>query len=433
MKISVIGGGLAGCEAALQLAARGVKVDLYDIKPSSRTAAHHSSDFGELVCSNSLKSNDVNGNACGLLKQELRLLKSFLIDIGDKCSVPAGSALAVDRNRFSQLITSAIVSNPNITVINREVTTIPDGKVIIASGPLTTHALSDSIAKLTGYDNLSFYDAAAPIVYADSIDMNSAFIASRYNKGTPDYINCPLNKEQYTEFVNELLTAKTAIVKDFEVNQVFEGCMPIEIMASRGIDTLRFGPLKPVGLVDDRTHAKSYAVLQLRKENVNDTLYNLVGFQTHLTFSEQQRVFAIIPALVNAQYARYGVMHRNTFINAPKLITSFYRLINNKNVYIAGQLSGVEGYVESIASGLVAAINAYCDIIGKANVDFGKQTVIGSLGNYLATFNDNFQPINSNYGIMSPIDIKDKKLRKEAYAATALQQIQTTYKEYIYE
>ncbi len=424
MKVSVIGAGLAGCEAAWQLAKRGFFVDLYEMKPEKRSPAHHSDGLAEIVCSNSLKSNEIT-NACGLLKQELRLTGSMLMNVADCVKVGAGAALAVDREEFSVCVTTAIKAHPRIKIISGVVDKLPEGDVIIATGPLTDEALMPDIEKLCGGRGLlHFFDAAAPIVTAESVDTDSAFFAARYDKGEADYLNCPMNKEEYDVFYDALVTAETAEVKDFETADVFEGCMPVEVMAKRGRDTLRFGPLKPVGLTDKRTGRRNYAVLQLRKENNFGNLYNLVGFQTHLTFGEQKRVFGLIPALKNAEFVRYGVMHRNTFVCAPEVLTANYRVksVANRRIYIAGQLSGVEGYVESIASGMVAALDLYIDCLG-GRLTLDAKTMTGALGNYISSASpDNFQPMNSNFAITEPLDttVRDKNLRKRAYAERAL-------------
>jgi len=421
--VNIIGGGLAGSEAALYLAKRGVKVRLYDIKPIKFTPCHHSENYAELVCSNSLKSNDVYGNACGLLKEEMRILGSEIIRIADLTSVPAGRALAVNRELFSEYITKEIKSNENITCIAEEVTDIPsDGITVIATGPLTTPALCEKITEITGTCPY-FFDAAAPIVDAESIDMDNAFITDRYGEeGIGDYVNCPLNKEEYLLFVNELLNAKRAELHEFENDKVFDGCMPIEVMAARGENTLRFGPMKPTGLTDPKTGRWPYACVQLRKENLAGDSYNIVGFQTNLLFSEQKRVLSIIPALRNAEYFRYGVMHKNTYVNSPGSLASDFSLIKNPNVYFAGQLTGVEGYVESAASGLMVAINILRKLSGQAPINFGYETVIGALSNYIATENKDFQPMNANYGILKPLEkhIRDKAKRKEELAIRSL-------------
>lgn len=408
--INVIGGGLAGSEAAYQIAKRGIKVKLYEMKPIKFSPAHSSENLAEIVCSNSLKSNLLT-NACGLLKEELRRLDSLLIKCADETAVPAGQALAVDRDEFSKLVTKKIEENENIEIIKEEVTTIPDGITIIATGPLTSDALSSEIAKLTGEEKLFFYDAAAPIVTKESIDMNNAFTADRYGKGDSDYINCPMTKEEYEFFYNELINAEVTNKHEFEKGNLFEGCMPIEEMARRGSKTLTYGPLKPVGF-----DKKYYAVVQLRQDNKEGTLYNLVGFQTNLKFGEQKRVFSMIPALKNAEFVRYGVMHRNTYINAPKLLDNTFNLKGTK-IFFAGQISGVEGYVESIASGMVAAINAVQMIEEKEKIIFSEETMIGALSAYISTENKNFQPMNANFGILNcDKKIKDK-VQKYTYLA----------------
>ena len=427
-KVRIIGGGLAGSECAIYLAERGVKVKLYDIKPNKKTPAHHSDNFAELVCSNSLKSNDIYGNACGLLKEEMRILGSAVIEIADKTRVPAGNALAVNREDFSSLITKRIISNDNIEVVSEEITDIDlvdfDGYVVVATGPLTTNPLSESIAKITG-GHLSFFDAAAPIISADSIDMESAFVADRWDKGNGDHINCPMNKEEYLEFIDALLNAKRAEQKDFENSSVFEGCMPVEVMATRGVDTLRFGPLKPAGLTDPKTGRWPYACLQLRREDADGNMYNLVGFQTNLLWGEQKRVFGIIPALKNAEYLRYGVMHRNTYVNSPKVLKSDFSLKDRQNVFFAGQITGVEGYVESTASGLLVAINILRQLNGEESVSLDDTTVLGALSNYVATPNPDFQPMNANFGILANIEMpkKDKALKKRLQAERSIDNI----------
>ncbi|MBQ7165045.1 MAG: methylenetetrahydrofolate--tRNA-(uracil(54)-C(5))-methyltransferase (FADH(2)-oxidizing) TrmFO [Clostridia bacterium] len=424
--VKVVGGGLAGSEAALYLAKCGVKVLLYDIKPNRFTPCHHSGNFAELVCSNSLKSNDIYGNACGLLKEEMRILGSKIIEAADNTSVPAGKALAVNRELFSEYITDLIRNDENIEVVSEEVTEIGgDDITIIATGPLTTPALAKKIEELTGSCPY-FFDAAAPIVDGESIDMNFAFVSDRYGEaGTGDYINCPLDREQYDEFVTELLSAKRAELHDFEDDKVFDGCMPIEVMAARGHETLRFGPMKPTGLTDPKTGRWPYACVQLRKENTAGDSYNIVGFQTNLIFPEQKRVLAIIPALKNAEYFRYGVMHKNTYIKSPGILSNDFSLIKNPDVYFAGQMTGVEGYVESAASGLTAAINVARKINGLPPVSFGNDTVIGALANYVATENENFQPMNANYGILRPLEtkIRDKAVRKQKLAERAIETI----------
>ena len=416
MKIKVIGGGLAGSEAAYYLASKGWNVELYDIKPDGFTPAHKDVNYGELVCSNSLKSNDVMGNACGLLKEEMRILGSMVIDCADKTRVPAGNALAVNRQLFAEMITSRLKSLKNIEFICKNVSEVNlDDNVIIATGPLTTIELCAFIKGVTG-DGFWFYDAAAPIVSADSIDMSEAFISDRYGEtGKGDYINCPIDKEGYLAFYRELISAKRAELHDFENMKVFEGCMPVEVMAQRGEDTLRFGPLKPVGLTDPRTGRWPYACMQLRKEDISGEMYNIVGFQTNLLFPEQKRVFSMFPALKNAEFLRYGVMHRNTYINSPKVLSSDYSLKAHPTVFFAGQITGVEGYVESTASGLLAAINMDRKLRGKESLNLGRNTVIGALANYVATPNADFQPMNANYGIIEQIEYdRRKKAEKKA-------------------
>ena len=492
--INVIGAGLAGSEATYQIAKRGIKVKLYEMKPNKFSPAHSNSDFAEIVCSNSFKSNLLT-NACGLLKEELRRLDSLLIKIADETAVPAGQALAVDRDEFSKKVTEVLKNNPNIEIINKEVVSkydntitfndenvifedlIKDTITIIATGPLTSDSLSIGIKKLTGENELHFYDAAAPIIEKDSIDFNIAFYGDRYEQekkkdetieewhkrideyrmpksqkednenriNTNSYINLPLNKEEYEKFVQELINAEVVTLHDFEKGEIFEGCMPIEVMAKRGIDTLRFGPLKPVGFDDPRTGKRPYAVVQLRQDNTNATLYNMVGFQTNLKYGEQKRVFSLIPGLKDAEFVKYGVMHRNTFINSPELLDNTYNFKKNSNVYFAGQITGVEGYVESISSGMVAALNAANklndnnnskkedDIISlnrKSELDnkivFDNTTMIGTLADYISTKKENFQPMNANFGILPPLEgnrIKDKKKRYEELSKRALENL----------
>jgi len=431
-KVKVIGGGLAGAESAYYLANSGIEVELYDIKPIKMTPAHQSEKYAELVCSNSLKSNDVYGNAAGLLKEEMRLLGSLIIESADKFRVPAGNALAVDREKFSEYVTEKLKSHRNITHISQEVTSVDlDQYTIIATGPLTTDSLSASLKDLVG-GGLSFYDASAPIIDFESIDMQSAFFGDRYDKGNGDHINCPMSKDEYLEFMQALTSAQRAKLHDFENTAVFEGCMPIEIMASRGMDTLRFGPLKPVGLTDPKTGRWAYACLQLRKEDESGSMYNMVGFQTNLTFSEQKRVFSIIPALKNAEYVRYGVMHRNTFINAPKVLNKDYSLKANEKIYFAGQITGVEGYVESAASGLMSAIYLKRRLENKESVTVSENTVLGALARYITTENKDFQPMNANFGILPPLErvVKDKAERKRLMAERSLIEV-TRFKEII--
>ncbi len=429
MYINVIGAGLAGCEAAMKIASKGIKVHLYEMKPRKKTPAHHTDMFGELVCSNSLKALRKE-SAAGLLKEEMRRLDSFLMKCADKCRVPAGGALAVDRSIFAQLVTEGIKNNPNIEVFSEEVTQIPyDAITVIATGPLTSEPLAESIREICG-DSLSFFDAAAPIVSAESVDMNYAFFASRYGKGDgDDYINCPMNKDEYEQFYNELVKAQRAPLHDFDVNnpKVYEGCMPVEVMAQRGEGTLRFGPMKPVGLTDPKTGHRPWAVLQLRKENSAGTMYNLVGFQTNLKFPEQKRVFSLIPALHNADFIRYGVMHRNTFICSPKVLNADFSVKENKNLFFAGQLTGVEGYMESAASGIVAGINAVRRYKNIDTLVFPEKTMIGALSAYISDSTvSNFQPMGANFGVLPELEDRprDKKLRGAAYSSRAISEIE---------
>jgi methylenetetrahydrofolate--tRNA-(uracil-5-)-methyltransferase len=423
MKIKVIGAGLAGCEAAYYLAQKGVEVELYDIKPQNFTPAHKSGDFGELVCSNSLKGSDPLTNACGLLKEEMRIIGSLTMDAADYSKIPAGGALAVDRDKFAAYITQKIKENSNITVICQEVTEIPQGYCIIATGPLTLDKLSENIQERLG-GNLHFYDASAPIVSKSSIDENFAFEGDRYGKGGDDYINCPLTKDEYENFVEELLKAERAIAHTFEKREIFEGCMPLEIMAARGKDTLRYGPFKPVGLTD-KEGRKYYAVLQLRKENAEGDAYNLVGCQTNLKFGEQKRVFSLIPALKNAEFLRYGVMHRNTFLQSPSCLNADFSLKEDGSIFFAGQMTGVEGYVESAASGLLAAVHMYRKLQGKEVVIPDNTTVLGALSLHISTENKDFQPMNANFGILKESDVKirDKKQRYAHLAHRALNSV----------
>lgn len=425
--INVIGAGLAGCEAAWQIAKRGIKVRLYEMKPHKFSPAHHLDTFAELVCSNSLRSDQIE-NAVGLLKEEMRLLDSIIMKCADATRVPAGGALAVDRTGFSKMVTERIKCNKNITVIETEITELPEGEIsIVATGPLTSDAFSKYLGSVTGEEYLYFFDAAAPIVTLESINMSSAFRAARYNKGTDDYINCPMNREQYECFWQELVNAETAHLKDFEKEVLFEGCMPVESMAKRGKDTLRFGPLKPVGLVDPNTGKEPYAVVQLRQDNREGTMFNIVGFQTHLKWPEQKRVFGLIPGLENAEFMRYGVMHRNTFINSPKLLDNTYNLKSNPNIYFAGQITGVEGYIESASSGLVAGINAALKFLGKECVVFTKATAIGALSNFVSdNSTKDFQPMNVNFGLLEPLNIKirDKKKKNFEIAKRALEALE---------
>ena len=413
--VKVIGAGLAGCEAAYQLSKRGIKVKLYEMKPKKFSPAHSDENLAEIVCSNSFKSN-LKTNACGLLKEELRMLGSLLIHIADEVKVPAGQALAVDRELFSKRVTQEIEKIDNIEIIRKEVTNIDvDEYTIIATGPLTSDVLYKEIQNLIKEDSLHFYDAAAPIIEKDSIDMNIAFYGDRYGKGDSSYINLPMNEEEYKTFYNELINADVVTLHEFEKREIFEGCMPVEVMAKRGEDTLRYGPLKPVGFLDPRTEKRPYAIVQLRQDNSAKTLYNMVGFQTNLKYGEQKRVFSMIPGLKNAEFVKYGVMHRNTFINSTKLLDETYCMKKNEKIYFAGQITGVEGYVESIASGLVSAINLANKLNGKERLTFDRENMIGALSKYISTENDKFQPMNANFGILPPLEmkIKDKMERYE--------------------
>lgn len=425
MKINVIGAGLAGCEAAMQIASAGIPVRLYEMKPNKKSPAHKTNYFGELVCSNSLKAMRVE-SAAGLLKEEMRRLNSFLMQCADKCQIPAGGALAVDREKFAQLVTEGIQSQPLIEVVSEEITAIPEsGITVIATGPLTSDALAKAIEERFG-DSLSFFDAAAPIVTAESVNMEYAFTASRYERGgEDDYINCPMNKEEYERFYNALVSAERAPLHDFDVSnpKVYEGCMPVEVMAQRGEGTLRFGPMKPVGLIDPKTGHRPWAVLQLRKENAAGTMYNLVGFQTNLKFPEQKRVFSLIPALHNADFVRYGVMHRNTFLCSPKILNADFSVKENKNLFFAGQITGVEGYMESAASGILAGMNAVRVLRGQPTLVFPADTMMGALSRYIADPTvKKFQPMGANLGILPELEKRprDKRERAAAYAYRAL-------------
>ena len=449
--ITVVGGGLAGSEATYQIAKRGIKVRLYEMKPNNFSPAHSNNNLAEIVCSNSFKSN-LHTNACGLLKEELRNLDSLLIKVADETAVPAGQALAVDREVFSKKVTEALENMKKVEIIRQEVgkdglsieSIAKDGIVIIATGPLTSDALSKQILELTGENDLHFYDAAAPIIFKDSIDMNIAFYGNRYeqerakdedveewkakqkNDGDASYINLPMNKEEYEHFWNELVNAEVVELHQFEKREIFEGCMPVEVMAKRGIDTLRYGPLKPMGFTDPRTGYRPYALVQLRQDNKDATIYNIVGFQTNLKFGEQKRVFSMIPGIENAEFAKYGVMHRNTFINSTKLLDRTYQLKKNKNIYFAGQITGVEGYVESISSGLVAGINAVKQLRQEEKVEFSEYTMIGALAQYISTPNEKFQPMNANYGILPELEgkkISDKKLKYGKLSDRALEKL----------
>lgn len=423
-KVIVIGAGLAGSEAAWQLAKRGVNVDLYEMRPKKMTPAHKTQNFAELVCSNSLRANNIT-NAVGLLKEEMRRLDSLIIKCADATQVPAGGALAVDRDKFSEMITETIKNHPNINVIEEELTQIPKGDipVVVATGPLTSDALSQDIRTYTKQEGLYFYDAAAPIIEKDSIDMNKVYLKSRYDKEEAAYLNCPMTKDEFFNFYNALITAEAAPLKEFEKEIYFEGCMPFEEMAKRGEKTLLFGPMKPVGLEDPKTDKRPYAVVQLRQDNSEGTLYNIVGFQTHLKWGEQKRIINLIPGLENANIVRYGVMHRNTYLNSPQLLEKTYKLKEEKNIYFAGQMTGVEGYVESAASGIVAALNALYNQEDK-QIIFPTETMIGAMANYIVdNTSKNFQPMNANFGIIKPLPerIKDKKEKYERYANRSLE------------
>jgi len=455
--ITVIGGGLAGSEAAYQIAKRGIKVKLYEMKPNKFSPAHSNNDLAEIVCSNSFKSNSIT-NACGLLKEELRRLDSLLIRIADSVAVPAGQALAVDREVFSKNVTEELEKNENIEIVREEFFNLSkeDGIIIIATGPLTSDKMTEQIIKITGENRLSFYDAAAPIIEKDSINFDIAFYGDRYSqekkkeeslyewkerlkKEEQSYINLPMNKEEYEAFYNELVNAEIVTLHEFEKKEIFEGCMPVEVMAKRGIDTLRYGPLKPVGFDDPRTAKRPYAIVQLRQDNSEGTLYNMVGFQTNLKFGEQKRVFSMIPGLENAEFIKHGVMHRNTYINSPKLLDETYNLKSNPNIYFAGQITGVEGYVESIASGLVAGINASINfderrggprVRPQNKCTFPKQTVIGALSSYISSPNDNFQPMNANFGILPQLEkrVKDKQERYKKLAEISIKNLENVKK-----
>ena len=426
MEVKVIGAGLAGSEAALQLAKRGIKVTLYEMRPEKSTGAHVTDKFAEFVCSNSLGAADCS-NASGLLKKEMQILGGELINIAYDCAVPAGGALAIDREMFSQKVTERICSEENIEVVREEVTEIPDGVVIMASGPLTSELLANSIKEFTQSEHLHFFDAIAPIVEYDSIDFGKAFMASRYDKGEASYINCPMNKEEYEKFYDILINAPKIELKSFEKGaKFFESCLPIEVLASRGIDTLRFGPMKPVGLIDKRTGIENYAVVQLRQDNSAKTLYNLVGFQTNLKWGAQKELLHSIPGLENANIVRYGVMHRNTFINSPKLLNPTLQTRKRSNLFFAGQITGTEGYTESIASGLLAGINAYRYVSGMELLELPEETMLGALTHYISDENHTkFQPINSNWGLVPPVELpkkerKNKKLKAEIISARSI-------------
>ena len=411
--VTVLGAGLAGSECVWQLAKRGIHVRLVEMRPLKSSPVHVTGEFAELVCSNSLRSDELT-NAVGLLKAEMRKMGSLIMESADKNAVAAGGALAVDRMGFSEYITRALEEHPNVEIIRAEAEEIPDGEVVVATGPLSSDAIADVIMKLCPDSDLHFYDAVAPIVTLESVDMDSAFFASRYGKGTADYVNCPMDKDEYLAFWKELTAAKEAAVHGFDDSGVFEGCMPVEVMARRGVETLRYGPMKPVGLIDPRTGAENYAVVQLRKDNADGTLYNIVGFQTHLTWGEQKRVFSMIPALKNAEFVRYGVMHRNTFLNSPKLLDRYYRLRSDERISFAGQITGVEGYVESAASGMLVGIETAARLLSLPPVDFPQETAIGALGLYISGGSvGEFQPMNINFGIISPLGCRVKGKRNK--------------------
>lgn len=421
-KVTVLGAGLAGCECAWQLAKRGIEVRLFEMKPNKMTPAHSSEYFAELVCSNSLRSDELT-NAVGLLKAEMRKMGSLIMESADANRVAAGGALAVDREGFSRYITDKIKSCTNIELVSEEATDFPEGELVVATGPLTSDSLAEKLEKLCNCTGLHFYDAVAPIVTLESVDMDSAFFASRYDKGTADYVNCPMNEEEYKAFVKELVSAKEAPVHGFDDGGVFEGCMPVEVMARRGEETLRFGPLKPVGLRDPRTGKENYAVVQLRRDNADGTIYNLVGFQTHLTWGEQKRVFSMIPALKNAEFVRYGVMHRNTYLNSPQLLDRYYRLRSEPRISFAGQMTGVEGYVESAASGMLVGIETAARLLELEPVNFPQETAIGALGLYISGGSvGDFQPMNINFGIITPLGyrVKGKRNKNAEISARSL-------------
>ncbi|PEA55234.1 methylenetetrahydrofolate--tRNA-(uracil(54)-C(5))-methyltransferase (FADH(2)-oxidizing) TrmFO [Bacillus pseudomycoides] len=423
--VNVIGAGLAGSEAAYQIAKRGVQVRLYEMRPVKQTPAHHTDKFAELVCSNSLRANTLT-NAVGVIKEEMRRMDSVIIRAADECSVPAGGALAVDRHEFAAKVTEYVKNHPNVTVMNEEITEIPEGPTVIATGPLTSSSLAAQLKELTGEDYFYFYDAAAPIIEKDSIDMEKVYLKSRYDKGEAAYLNCPMTEEEFNRFYDALIAAETVPLKEFEKEVFFEGCMPVEVMAGRGRQTLVFGPMKPVGLEDPKTGKTPYAVVQLRQDDAAGTLYNIVGFQTHLKWGPQKEVLQLIPGLENAEVVRYGVMHRNTFINSPKLLRPTYQYKNRDDLFFAGQMTGVEGYVESAASGLLAGINVARLVKGEELVVLPAVTAMGSMANYITTTNvKNFQPMNANFGLFAPLEkkIKKKQERNEAYANRALETI----------
>lgn len=423
--VNVIGAGLAGSEAAWQLAKRGINVRLFEMRPVKQTPAHHTDKFAELVCSNSLRANTLT-NAVGVLKEEMRMLDSVIIGSADACAVPAGGALAVDRHEFAARVTEKVKQHSNVTVFHEEVTDIPEGPTIIATGPLTSEALSQKLKELTGEEYMYFYDAAAPIIEKESIDMEKVYLKSRYDKGEAAYLNCPMTEEEFNRFYEALISAETAPMKEFEKEIFFEGCMPIEVMANRGKKTMLFGPMKPVGLEDPRTGKRPFAVVQLRQDDAAGTLYNIVGFQTHLKWGPQKDVIQLIPGLENAEIIRYGVMHRNTFINSPKVLKATYQIKSRSDLFFAGQMTGVEGYVESAASGLIAGINAARLLMGKDTIEFPQETAMGSMAHYITTANPkNFQPMNANFGLFPelPEKIRGKKERNEQLAGRSLQTI----------
>ena len=433
--VTVLGAGLAGSECAWQLAKRGIPVRLYEMKPLKKSPAHHSDDFAELVCSNSLRSDELT-NAVGLLKEEMRRLGSLIMSAADENRVAAGGALAVDRQGFSRWITECLCASPMVEVVHAEASEIPDGEVVVATGPLSSDAIARRIAELCPESDLHFYDAVAPIVTLESVDMDGAFFASRYDKGTADYVNCPMNRDEYLAFVTELVSAREAEVHGFDDGGVFEGCMPVEVMARRGVDTLRYGPLKPVGLRDPRTGKENYAVVQLRQDNADGTLYNLVGFQTHLTWGEQKRVFSMIPALRNAEFVRYGVMHRNTYLDSPRLLDRYYRLRSQPRISFAGQMTGVEGYVESAASGMLVGIETAARLLKLPPADFPQETAIGALGHYVSGGSvGDFQPMNINFGIISPLGyrVKGKRSKNAEISRRSLEIIDTIRQKEVFQ
>ena len=433
-EVTVLGAGLAGSECAWQLAKRGIKVRLFEMKPEKMTPAHKSPYFAELVCSNSLRSDELS-NAVGLLKAEMRKMGSIIMESADANRVPAGGALAVDREGFARYVTEKLTACDNIELISKEATDFPDGELVVATGPLTSDALAEKLTELCNDTGLHFYDAVAPIVTLESVDMDNAFFASRYDKGTPDYVNCPMDETEYKAFWKELCGAKEAAVHGFDDGGVFEGCMPVEVMARRGEDTLRYGPLKPVGLRDPRTGKDNYAVVQLRRDNSDGTIYNMVGFQTHLTWGEQKRVFSMIPALKNAEFVRYGVMHRNTYLNSPKLLDRYYRLKSEPRISFAGQMTGVEGYVESAASGMLVGIETAARLLELPPVDFPQETAIGALGLYISGGGvGDFQPMNINFGIITPLGyrVRGKRNKNAEISARSLAVIDELMKKEVF-